>query len=65
MLNSEDSSEAKDISQQSSSEAKPHESDIAGDSNADDRPDPMLMSTPPASSPAPMPAPNTFIVAQG
>jgi hypothetical protein len=64
-LNGEDSSDAKDISQQSSSEAKPNGSDMAMDSNAGDRPDTMLMSTPPASSPAPMPPPSTVLTAQG
>lgn len=63
-LNGEESSETKDISQQSSSEAKPNGSDIAMDSNAGDRPDPMIMSTPPASSPAPMPPPSSAISAQ-
>jgi hypothetical protein len=61
-LNGEESSDAKDISLQSSSEAKPNESDAAMDSNAGDRTD-VLMSTPPASSPAPMPPPATAIAA--
>jgi hypothetical protein len=64
-LNSEESSDAKDVSQQSSSEAKHNGSDIAMDSNAGDRPDTMIMSTPPASSPAPMPPPSTVVTAQG
>ncbi|KAJ9616365.1 hypothetical protein H2200_000083 [Cladophialophora chaetospira] len=61
-LNGEESSETRDIS---SSETKPNGSDAAMDSNAGDRPDQMIMSTPPASSPAPMPPPSTFITAHG
>ncbi|KAI1609139.1 INO80 complex, subunit Ies4 [Exophiala viscosa] len=64
-LNGEDSSEAKDITQQSSSDIKPNESDTAMDSNAGEQPDPMLMSTPAASSPAPMPPPSSVVAAQG
>ncbi|OCT50024.1 hypothetical protein CLCR_07449 [Cladophialophora carrionii] len=64
-LDGEESSDAKDVSQQSSSEAKPNGSDVAMDSNAGDRPDTTIMSTPPASSPAPMPPPSTVITAQG
>jgi hypothetical protein len=63
--NGEDSSEAKGASQLSSSEAKPNGSDTAMDSNAGDKPDAMLMSTPPASSPAPMLPPNNAITARG
>jgi hypothetical protein len=64
-LNGEESSETKDISQQSSSDIKPNESDTAMDSNGGDQPDPMIMSTPAASSPAPMPPPSSVIAAQG
>jgi hypothetical protein len=63
-VNGEESSDTRDISQQSSSDMKPQESD-AMDSNSVDQPDPMAMSTPAASSPAPMPAPSSVIVAQG
>lgn len=58
-VNGDDSSDVKDISMQSSSEAKPNESDTAMDSNAGDQGDPMAMSTPAASSPpaiAPQPS---------
>ncbi|KIV82530.1 hypothetical protein PV11_04632 [Exophiala sideris] len=65
LLNGEDSSETKDISQQSSSDIKPNESDAAMDSNAGDQPDPMIMSTPAASSPAPMLPPSSVVAAQG
>ena len=54
LANGDDSSDTKEISQQSSSEVKPTESDVAM-SNADDGHDPMAMSTPMASSPPPAP----------
>lgn len=61
LVNGDDSSDTKEISQQSSSELKPNGSDIAM-SNADDNPDPMAMSTPAASSPpAAMGQPNGIV----
>lgn len=65
VLNGEESSDAKDISQQSSSDVKPNDSDMAMDSNAGDQPDRMAMSTPAASSPAAIPPPSAEIAAQG
>ncbi|EXJ70687.1 uncharacterized protein A1O5_05677 [Cladophialophora psammophila CBS 110553] len=65
VLNSEESSDTKEISQQSSSDIKLNESDVAMESNAGDQADPMLMSTPAASSPAPMPPSSAAIAAQG
>jgi len=65
MTNGEESSDTREISQQSSSDMKPNESDVAMDSNAGDQPDTMLMSTPAASSPAPMPEQTPSIAAQG
>lgn len=65
MLNVEESSETKEISQQSSSDIKPNESDTAMDSNAGDQPDPMILSTPAASSPAPIPEQASVVAAQG
>ena len=65
MLNGEESSDARDISLQSSSDIKPNESDTAMDSNAGDQPDPMMISTPAASSPVPIPPPSSAIAAQG
>jgi hypothetical protein len=64
VIPNEESSDTKDISQQSSSELKPNESDTAMDSNAGDlAPDTMLLSTPAASSPAPMAPPSTTEIA--
>jgi len=65
MLNGDESSDAKDISQQSSSDIKPNESDTAMDSNAGEQIEPIVMSTPAASSPVPMPPPPAAIAAQG
>lgn len=65
LLNGEESSDAREISQQSSSDIKPNESDTAMDSSAGDQPDHMIMSTPAASSPAPMPPQASAIAAQG
>lgn len=65
VLNGEESSDAKEISQQSSSDMKPNGSDAAMDSNAGEHPDPMVLSTPAASSPAPMPPPPATVAAQG
>ncbi|KAJ9502454.1 hypothetical protein LTR99_007516 [Exophiala xenobiotica] len=65
MLNGDGSSDAKDISQQSSSDIKPNESDTAMDSNVGEHLDPMVMSTPAPSSPVPMPPPPAAIAAQG
>ncbi|KIX07712.1 uncharacterized protein Z518_02366 [Rhinocladiella mackenziei CBS 650.93] len=64
IANGEESSDTKEISQ-SSSDVKPDESDTAMDSTAGDQPDPMVMSTPAASSPAPIPPPSSAIAAQG
>ncbi|KIY02366.1 uncharacterized protein Z520_02504 [Fonsecaea multimorphosa CBS 102226] len=63
--NGEESSDNNQVSQQGSSDVKPNESDVAMDSNAGDQADTMLMSTPAASSPAPMPPPSAAIAAQG
>jgi hypothetical protein len=65
VLNGEQLSDTKDISLQSSSDIKPAESDTAMDSNAGDQPDTMAMSTPAASSPAPMLQQSSVIAAQG
>lgn len=54
-VNGEESSIVREISQQSSSDIKPNESDAAIESNAGDQPDTMLLSTPAASSPVPIP----------
>jgi hypothetical protein len=60
-LNGNASSDAKETSMQSSSEAKPNESDTAMDSNVGDQGDPM--STPAASSPPAIPPQPTAIAA--
>ncbi|KIW81310.1 hypothetical protein Z517_04335 [Fonsecaea pedrosoi CBS 271.37] len=65
ILNGEESSDTNQVSHQGSSDVKPNESDVAMDSNAGDQAEPMLMSTPAASSPAPMPPPSAAIAAQG
>lgn len=66
LLNGDEPSDTQEISQQSSSDLKPNESDTAVDSNAGDQPDPMVISTPAASSPVPMPESSaTVITAQG
>ncbi|EXJ83611.1 hypothetical protein A1O1_07234 [Capronia coronata CBS 617.96] len=65
VLNGDESSETKDISLPSSSDIKPNGSDVAMDSNAGDQPDALAMSTPAASSPAPMPSQSSAIAAQG
>jgi hypothetical protein len=65
MLNGDGLSDAKGISQQSSSDIKPNESDTAMDSNVGEQLDPMVMSTPAPSSPVPMPPPPAAIAAQG
>lgn len=54
-VNGEESSIVREISQQSSSDIKPNESDAAIESNAGDQPDTMLLSTPAPSSPVPVP----------
>ncbi|KEF57087.1 uncharacterized protein A1O9_07277 [Exophiala aquamarina CBS 119918] len=64
LTNVEESSDAREISQQSSSDLKPNESDVAM-SNAGDQPDTMLLSTPAASSPVPMPEQTPSITARG
>ncbi|EXJ87528.1 hypothetical protein A1O3_04488 [Capronia epimyces CBS 606.96] len=64
LLNGEESSDTKDISQLSSSDIKLNESDTAMDSNAGDQTDAIAMSTPAPSSPAPMPQ-SSAIAAQG
>lgn len=61
LINGDDSSDTKEISQQSSSEMKPNGSDVAM-SNADDNPDAMAMSTPAASSPPAAPSQPNGIV---
>ncbi|KAL6252834.1 hypothetical protein RBB50_000553 [Rhinocladiella similis] len=65
VLNGEESSDAKEISQQSSSDMKPNGSDTAVDSNTGEQPDPMILSTPAASSPVPMPPSAATVTAQG
>jgi hypothetical protein len=65
LANGEESSDTREISQQSSSDVKPNESDAAMDSNAGDQPDTMLLSTPAASSPVPIPEQTPTITAQG
>ena len=62
LVNGDSSSEVKDNSQQSTSDAKPVDSDVAMDSNAGD---PMAISTPLASSPPHIPEPSTAVSAQG
>ena len=62
LANGDSSSEMKDTSQQSTSDAKPANSDVAMDSNAGD---PMAISTPMASSPPHVPEQSTAISAQG
>jgi hypothetical protein len=55
LMNGDDSSEAKDVSQISSSEMKPNnDSDVAMSNTGDAAPEPMAMSTPAASSPPPL-----------
>lgn len=56
-------SENKDVSMQSSSDVKANGSDVAM-SNADDQADPMTISTPAASSPAPLQS-SVVVAAQG
>jgi len=56
--NGDGSSDSRDVSQQSASNSKANDSSTAADSSGDAvDADPMLMSTPPASSPAPVMAP--------
>ena len=62
MSNGDSSSEMKDTSQQSTSDAKPADSDVAIDSNAGD---PMAISTPLVSSPPHVSEPPTAVSAQG
>lgn len=50
----DDSTDSKDVSQQSSSDIKPNDSSTAMESNPGDQPEPMAMSTPAASSPVPV-----------
>ncbi|KIV95818.1 hypothetical protein PV10_03424 [Exophiala mesophila] len=64
-VNGDESSDTREISQQSSSDLKPNESDTAMESNVGDQADPMIMSTPAASSPPPIPQSTTAITAQG
>lgn len=64
-VNGDQSNDIRDISQQSSSDIKPNESDAAMDSTAGDQPDTMLMSTPAASSPVPMPEQTPIVAALG
>jgi hypothetical protein len=63
-LNGDDSTDAREVSQQSSSDIKPNGSDAAIDSNGDHN-EPMIMSTPVASSPVPMPTSAAPIAAEG
>lgn len=66
LLPQDDSSSAKDISQLSSSEAKPNnDSDVAMSNTGDGPADTAAMSTPAASSPPPAPAAPAVIAAQG
>ncbi len=57
-MNGDESSDGRDASQQSASNSKANDSSTAADSSRDDagEPDPMILSTPAASSPVPTPA---------
>jgi hypothetical protein len=65
LINGDDSSEAKDVSQISSSEIKPNNDSDVAMSNTGDAvvPEAMAMSTPAASSPPPLPHEPTTVAA--